>query len=91
MGCNCSEKKKYTDINHVRILATQMASIEKEDYVLYKTYWPNNTICYNFAPLANFKGEAVEVVHPLQGDTDIKTSKSNRDTRKKASAKAKKL
>lgn len=91
MSCNCKYNKKFKSLEHVRILAQQMANLENEIYAIIKQTLPNKSVCFDFLPLKNFNGSTVEILQPVQKRSYIETSKSNRKRGQKASTKTKKL
>ena len=91
MSCNCNDIKRFQNIEHVRNLAQKLANYENQNYCLYKCWVSTTNFFYDYASAASHKGKRVEILQPMQPNTDIKIKGSNRTKRAKAADKESKV
>ena len=60
MSCNCHNMKTRGTLDHVRIIAQQMANVEKKEYVIYKC-----ESVYNFVEAKFNTFDIVEIIKPI--------------------------
>jgi hypothetical protein len=70
MSCNCHKFKALGILEHVRILAQQMANIENKSYIIHAC-----GSAYNFKPLLNNTEVVIEVINPQITKHEITTVK----------------